>query len=227
MEISVATLQLALLFIPGLIWAMLDAAHRPPAQSGQFVYTLRVFVFGVVSYAIVGGLYAANARAFDLTDFSSANWKFSSSIDELLYACVTAVVLAIAWMYGRTHKIITRLLSAIWATNHIADQDIWEFMFNSDNPKIKYTHVRDYENSLIYAGYVQAYSERQDLRELAMYDVIVYSENSEKLYEAPYLYLARPISSITLEFPHKEKLDDKGYWAWIAAYRRSRSNGHQ
>jgi hypothetical protein len=77
-------------------------------------------------------------------------------------------------------------------------------MFNAEQPKVKYAHVRDYANEVIYAGYVVAYSERMDLRELALVDVCVYNSAAEHLYAVPRLYLARPISDITLEFPVSE-----------------------
>lgn len=215
MEISSATIQLVLLFIPGLFWAMLDAAHRPESQSGQFIYTLRVFVFGVISYAVVGCMYRVLDEPFDVMAFSHNGWEFSDAIDEIFWAVLTSLLFAIIWIAGRTHKIITRALNKIGVTNHIADQDIWEFIFNSDTPKIKYAHVRDYENDLIYAGYIQAYSERMDLRELAMYEVEVYTGDAEMLYEAPYLYISRPINGVTLEFPHKEVSNGKRPQSWF------------
>lgn len=199
MEVNSIAVQLALLFVPGLIWAMIDAAHRPPSDSGQFLYTLRVFVFGVICYSFVGTAYALTHHSFDVLIFTSDGWKLKDSIDELFWASITSLVLSILWLYGRTHKIVTRFLNYIGASRHIADQDIWEFMFNSDDPKVKYVHIRDYENKLVYAGYVTAFSERMDLREVAMYDVIIYNDNGEEISKAPYLYLARDIKSITLE----------------------------
>jgi len=204
MEVNSVAIQLALLFVPGLFWAMIDAAHRPASQSGQFVYTLRVFAFGVIAYSIIGIIYRLCGAQFDIVRFSRDGWHLDDAIDELLWAVLAALILSIFWLYGRTYKIVTRFLNKIGATNHIADQDIWEFMFNSDQPKIKYSHVRDYSNELIYAGYVVAYSERTDLRELAMVDVCVYDSQAQLLYETPRLYLARSVSEITLEFPVAE-----------------------
>lgn len=207
MEFSLATVQIALIFIPGLFWTMLDAAHRPTAQSGQFIYTLRVFVFGVISYAFLGLIYQSLGREFDILSFADPNWSFAKIGDEVLWAVVTSLVLSVAWIAGRTHKIVTRFLNKIGASNHIADQDIWEFVFNSDDPKIKFAHVRDYENEVIYAGYVRAYSDRLDLRELAMTDVQVFDGQGVEIYSTPRLYLARPNNGITLEFP---VVDEKG-----------------
>lgn len=207
MEFSLATVQIALIFIPGLFWTMLDAAHRPTAQSGQFVYTLRVFVFGVISYAFLGVIYQILGREFDILSFADPNWSFAKIGDEVLWAVVTSLILSVLWIAGRTHKVVTRILNKMGASNHIADQDIWEFVFNSDDPKIKFAHVRDYENEVIYAGYVRAYSDRLDLRELAMTDVQVFNGEGVEIYSTPRLYLARPNNGITLEFP---VIDEKG-----------------
>lgn len=207
MEFSLATVQIALIFIPGLFWTMLDAAHRPTTQNGQFIYTLRVFVFGVISYAFLGLIYQGLGREFDILSFADPNWSFAKIGDEVLWAVAISIVLSVAWIAGRTHKIVTRFLNKIGASNHIADQDIWEFVFNSDDPKIKFAHVRDYENEVIYAGYVRAYSDRLDLRELAMTDVQVFDGDGVEIYSTPRLYLARPNNGITLEFP---VVDEKG-----------------
>jgi hypothetical protein len=206
-EFSLATVQIALIFIPGLFWTMLDAAHRPTGQSGQFVYTLRVFVFGVISYAFLGVIYQILGREFDILSFADPNWSFAKIGDEVLWAVATSLALSVVWIAGRTHKIVTRILNKIGASNHIADQDIWEFVFTSDAPKIKFAHVRDYENEVIYAGYVRAYSDRLDLRELAMTDVQVFNGEGVEIYSTPLLYLARPNNGITLEFP---VIDEKG-----------------
>jgi hypothetical protein len=203
-ELTVSTIQIALLFLPGLLWTMMDAAHRPSKQSEQFIYLVRTFLFGVISYAVVGLVYARIGRPFDLLDLSAKQWKFTSGLDELAWALIAALALSIAWIAGRTHKVVTRFLNYVGVSNHVADQDIWEFMFNSDTPKIKFAYIRDYANELVYSGYVKAYSETPDVRELAMYDVIVYDGKGKQLYAVPYLYLSRAPSSITLEFPVAE-----------------------
>jgi len=200
-NLSFAAVQVALLFVPGIIWAMMDASHRPPVQNGQFVYTLRVFVFGVVCYSVVALLYDLIGWQFDLINAGAANWRFADAGDEAFNAVLVSIILGILWIAGRTHKVVTRFLNWVGATRHIADQDIWEFMFNSDDPKIKYAYVRDYKNELIYAGYIRAYSERPDVRELAMYEVEVFTQDSQKIYETPYMYLAREIAEVTIEFP--------------------------
>jgi len=200
-EVNSVAIQLALLFVPGLIWAMVDAAHRPPRQTGQFIYTLRMYVFGVISYAAVGLIYRLAGKTFDVLSFSDSGWNLNNALDELLWAVLAALILSVLWLYGRTYKIMTKFLQLIRATNHIGDEDIWEFIFNSNNPEIKYVHVRDYGNDLIYAGYVRAYSESENVRELALYDVVIYDGSAKKIVESPYLYLARPIDAITLEFP--------------------------
>lgn len=173
------------------------------------MYLVRTFLFGVASYAVVGLIYVRTGRHFDLLNMSDRQWSFTASLDELGWALVASFLLSLAWIAGRTHKVVTRMLNYLGISNHVADQDIWEFMFNSDTPKTKFAHIRDYPNELVYAGYVKAYSETPDVRELAMYDVIVYDDKGTELYPVPYLYLSRGPSNITLEFPVAETNDDK------------------
>ena len=197
----------------------MDAAHRPPKQTQQFIYLVRTFLFGVISYAVVGLVYSRTGRTFDLLDLSAKQWKFASSLDELGWALVVALALSIVWVAVRTHKLVTRALNYLGISNYIADQDIWEFMFNSDTPRIKFAHVRDYKNELVYAGYVRAYSQSTDVRELAMYDVVVYDDKGTELYAAPYVYLSRAPSSITLEFPVAETENEQGKEWRIGSWR--------
>jgi hypothetical protein len=218
-ELTASTIQIALLFLPGLLWTMMDAAHRPPKQTQQFIYLVRTFLFGVISYAVVGLLYSRTGRTFDLLDLSARQWKFASSLDELGWALVAAFALSIVWVAGRTHKVVTRLLNYLRISNYIADQDIWEFMFNSDTPRIKFAHIRDYENELIYTGYVRAYSQSAEVRELAMYEVVVYDDKGSELYTAPYVYLSRAPSSITLEFPVAETENEQSEKRRIGPWR--------
>ena len=201
----------------------MDAAHRPPKQSEQFIYLVRTFLFGVISYAVVGLVYAKIGRSFDLLDLTAKQWKFASALDELAWALFAAFILSLLWIAGRTHKIITRALNYFRISNHVADQDIWEFMSNSDTPKIKFAYIRDYKNQLIYSGYVRAYSETEKVRELAMYDVVVYKETGDELYSVPYLYISRDPSSITLEFPVAEVGNDKARrWRFAEWWERTK-----
>lgn len=93
------------------------------------------------------------------------------------------------------------------------DEDVWDFTFNSSDVETEYVHFRDFEHQLVYAGWVNAFSETNKLRELVLRDVIVYNFDGEEFYRTPLLYLARAPENIHIEFPPAkaetaEKTDD-------------------
>jgi hypothetical protein len=68
----------------------------------------------------------------------------------------------------------------------------------------EYVYVRDYEQSLAYFGYVRAYSDRVDVRELYLEDVEVRDFDGELCYTLKSLYLSQDADSARVEFPAME-----------------------
>jgi hypothetical protein len=75
------------------------------------------------------------------------------------------------------------------ATKTYGDEDVWGFTFNSRSAAVEYIHFRDLENKVVYAGWVNTFSESEKLREIVLRDVQVFDEASKLLYETPMLYL--------------------------------------
>lgn len=48
-------LTLALIFLPGIIWARLDARYARQAKPSQSELIINVFVFGLVAYLVGRG----------------------------------------------------------------------------------------------------------------------------------------------------------------------------
>ena len=53
MGVDVVLLQLAIVFLPGLIWAQIDARHVAKEKPGQVDFVVRVFLFGLATYVVV------------------------------------------------------------------------------------------------------------------------------------------------------------------------------
>ena len=115
------------------------------------------------------------------------------------------VFLAIIWITGSTYKWLTRFLQIIRVTKKYGDEDVWDFTFNSSQTEVEYVHLRDFEKNIIYAGWVDSFSETGKLRELLLREVRIYdSEGDEIGVEIPLLYLARKVDDIHIEFPYRE-----------------------
>jgi len=208
MNLSVSSLffDLALIFIPGFIWMKIHTRYGPKVERTQFDLILNAFIFGVLSYAILYFIYwykGWNLRLFEL-ETDSKRLIQPEVFPEILWAAIIAGVGGVLGLYIENHKLFTRFVQLIGATNAYGDEDVWDFVFNSRSRAADFVHFRDFEQRVTYAGIVKTFSESGQLRELVLRDVIVYDFEGTEMYRVPHLYLARDRTSVHIEFP----LDD-------------------
>ena len=199
-------LQIAVVFLPGIIWARLDASYAAKARPTDVEFFLRAFIFGLTAYAVEFLTFSVFHKPFTIADLASASTKqvvTSQIAEEIVYGIGISIVLSIGWLYLSTYKIITRVLQTLRATKKFGDEDVWDFTFNASDAAVEYVHVRDFKNEKVYAGWVNSFSETDKLRELVLLDVIVYDFDSLPLYQTPRLYLARAPENVHIEFPYK------------------------
>jgi hypothetical protein len=205
MKVDLLILQLAVIFLPGIIWARLDASYAAKVKPSDSQFFLRAFIFGIAIYTVEFILFAALGWPFTMADLADAGTKGIVTKDilhEVLWGLGIGLVLSVLWLYLSNYKALTWLLQKIGATKKYGDEDVWDHTFNSRDAVVEYVHVRDFANQYVYAGWVNTFSETDKLRELVLLDVIVYNFDSEELYRIPRLYLARPPENIHIEFPY-------------------------
>lgn len=198
-------LQIALVFLPGIIWATIDARFGRGVRPTDFHLIVRAFLFGLVAHGVTFLVYGALGWPYEVPKFG---WEKDSLfearlVDEVGAAVVVASVLAIGWLYLSNYKLIVRALQLIKATRRFGDEDVWDYTFNSRDASVEYVHVRDFANELTYAGWVDVYSDSGSLRELTLRDVQVYGFDGDLKYATPRVYLARKPEDIHIEFPSK------------------------
>jgi hypothetical protein len=204
MDLFVA--QLAIVFLPGIIWAGLDARYASKTKPSETEFFIRAFTFGLASYAAVFLVYAAFGRSFDLVDLAGADEATvvtRAVADELLASLGVSLLLGVTWVYATNRKWLTRLLRWIGATTTYGDEDVWDYTFNLREPRVEYVFVRDFEKKIVYSGWVVTFSETGKLRELVLRDAEVLDFDGELLFETPLVYLARPPEDIHIEFPFR------------------------
>jgi hypothetical protein len=163
-------------------------------------------MYGLATYAIVYLGYWMAGAEFSMaaaTSVPTSSLTLDSLVDEILWSIPTAFVLGIVWVYTATYKFLTRFLQSIGATKRYGDEDVWDFTLNSSSPAAEYVHVHDFAKELIFAGWVDTFSETDKLRELVLRDVIVMNFDADVVDEYPRLYLARESSDLTVEFPYR------------------------
>lgn len=206
MKIDLTIVQIALIFLPGIIWAGLDARFVAKKAYSPFETAINSFLFGVVCYVATFLAYGIVGKPFDVFDQIAANGQgidFRTGIDEILVSTGLSLVLALAWIYASEYKILVRILQRLGATQKFGDEDVWDYVFNSNKPIVEYVYYRDFEKKLVYSGWVAAFSETDKLRELFLRDVEVYDFDGKLIFDSPHLYVSGKPDAMLIEFPYK------------------------
>lgn len=81
---------------------------------------------------------------------------------------------------------------------------MWEYLYNS--PNVEWVFIRDHKLDLIYYGWIAAFSEAKEERELLLRDVDVYENIYGKpLYKTDAMYISRNKFDLTVEIPDFNK----------------------
>ena len=181
--------QLAIIFLPGLLWARLDARYAMNETPSQTEVLLRSFVYGMSTYAVLFVIYRISGAQFSTVhiDGKSGLLLTGEFVDEIILSIPVAFALAYLWIVAANRKWLTRILQATGATKRYGDEDVWDYTFNSSGPEVEYIHFRDFDKNITYAGWVSVFSESEKLRELVLRDVRIYDAEGE-CQEVPLLY---------------------------------------
>ncbi|TRD19006.1 DUF6338 family protein [Palleronia caenipelagi] len=203
---NLALAQLALVFMPGIIWANVDAKYGAGQKPQQTTLIIRAFLFGIATYSALFLIYFLCGRDFGVTSLAGDSGKIDivPLQDEIAWSIPLSFSLSVVWLWAVRYRLLMRFLHKIGATRRYGDEDVWSFTMNSVAPHVEYVHFRDIENGYIFAGWVSTYSENDDQRELLLREVIVYDEEGIEVTRTPHLYISRPKSNIWIEFPFEE-----------------------
>ena len=204
MRIDLLFIQLAVVFLPGLIWTQLAATYAMKERPSPADFLVGAFFFGLLTYMVVYFMYGWFGREFSEPPVGDSQQLLNVDFaDEILWSSGAALVFSFVWIYGSTRRWMTRLLNWMGAATTHGRGDIWDLTFSRSQAEVEYVHVRDLERGITYAGWVRAYSETGKLRELLLRDAIVWDKTSASI-EVPLLYFARKDSDVHIEFPYRE-----------------------
>jgi hypothetical protein len=206
MNLNVSSLffEIALLLLPGFVWMKIHTKYGAKGEITQFDMILNAFLFGIIAYAVLYLIYWKFNIPMHIVslDVDSKQLFQPESFVDIFAATGIAILLAILHLYGENYKLFTRFVQVIKATKTFGDEDVWDFVFNSSSvSSVDYLHFRDFENQVVYAGYLNIFSKSGQLRELVLRDVIVYDFDGQEMYKAAHMYLARERDKIHIEFP--------------------------
>jgi hypothetical protein len=125
---------------------------------------------------------------------------------DVIRTTLLAPFLATAWSFAANRKYFLRLMQYIGVTRKFGDESVWDFTMNMRTPAVEYVNLRDFENRIIYSGYVMAFSEGKGSREILLDNAIVYDlETAKELSRAPLLYLSLKPDCVHVEYPYIEE----------------------
>ena len=208
MEFSALTFRLLLLFLPGLVgfYLIVDklTVHRRFKLHAVLLYSL---LQGFGSYGVYGLIVWAllAARKIGTADvvFFRAIRDAAIVVDFREVALVTGISVILGFIVSAfiSHKLLYRFARRLRITRKFGDLDVWAFLMTSPDVSA-WVIVRDLEQDLMYAGYVQLFSESGARDELFLRDVTVYrNSTAEERYQTPGLYLPRARRHLLIEFP--------------------------
>jgi hypothetical protein len=195
MEFSDLTIRLLFLFLPGIISVGLIHELTIVKYHNNIFYFVQAFVFGTLSYAILG--------LFNQVYFLECILDNTKQIviSEILWATLIGFILGIIATVLSTYEILHRFARKFKITRKFAESDVWGHLFNSPDIAESWVVIRDSDLDLIYEGWVEFFSNDVKENELFIRDVIVYcNATGDELYKLDGLYISRDKNSITLEF---------------------------
>lgn len=198
-------IQLIILFLPGFIWLKVEETITRIKNWNDSERVVRTIFYGIVTYVVVYLAFSACGIEFSVIKSTSDTTLFIEPyVTEIVWSIPFAIVLSVAWSKVKNGKLFLRMLQKVNVTKRYGDEDVWEYLFNSNDMETEYVHVRDFERELTYAGWVGAYSDEQNYRELYLNRVLVYDSDGVELYEVPNMYLSFKSDSLVVEFPYQE-----------------------
>jgi len=201
------TVRLVLLFLPGIICALLVEKLVPTNIWSTPRLALYALVLGLGCYLI----YALLKSAFA--------WSWPPSVDllrslaggmpldfaEIFLATALAPFVAVGVSLTLNKHWINRVGKALHVSNRFGDVDVWARTFNSRMLQDAWVVVRDFDRDLAFEGWVNAFAETYELNELLLRDVRIYQSSTSKLlYEVDSMYITRPKDELTIEFRRGE-----------------------
>ena len=208
--------QMAVVFIPGLTWlSIVDKLTTGTSKRPSLATVLRAFAFGIISYFIwflARGIYvrigwgAWPPLPDDIKGAPGIAYLGALRARDVVWTTSLSPLLAIAWSFAANRKYFLRLMKWLNVTRKFGDETVWEYTLNMGTAAVEYVNVRDFERKVVYSGFVRAFSEGGEQRELLLDRAIVYDlETGTEFFRAPLLYLSRELAGLHVEYPYEEQ----------------------
>lgn len=195
MDISELTLKLILILVPGGIASIIFERLTIHKEWSNFKFVVNSILLGGISYLIGSLLISEMKMVFDGLTSNEIPYEIILKVSGI------SIIVGLVAVPFDHYKVLNRFAKLIKISNKYGDENLFTNFLNSK--EISEIYVRDFENNLVYHGFIEKFSEQGDLQELLLYNVKVYSENtSEYLYDTQRVYLSMHKKNLLIEVPH-------------------------
>jgi hypothetical protein len=199
MEISALTLKLIILLIPGAIATRVYQKITIHSEWTSFQFVANSILFGTFSYLITLTITDVISSS-ENTDFWQMLTSKTLPYSAILWACLVALLIGFCVSAIDHFKLLNWVAKKIKVSNKYGDENLYSYFLNADN--VNEVYIRDYENNLTYHGLVDSFSETEEICEIVLLDVAIYSNKDGTLNNTlDKVYLARPKNNLTIELP--------------------------
>lgn len=214
-------LAIVVILFPGIIATIIsDKITVHNTKWGSFKYGMYSFVLGTSCYILLQFiLFFFNAAFCLFSNTGSTTWshlkiwniitdnEVKTKLSEIGQATMMSVPVAFFASFLINYKVFNKLSRKLGISNKYGDENLFSFYLNSD--EVDWVYVRDAESDVTYQGRINSYSENNDIQELVLYNVTVYSyEESDELYSLPSIYLCKKMGSFVIESIPQELLEE-------------------
>jgi hypothetical protein len=202
MSLTEYTFRLLLLFLPGVIaFVIIDnlTVHRETKTPHRVIYSL---LLGFLSYLLLTvftkiiqflcPLLSSVQFIVSLTD-KNAQINFA----EILTASIIGVLLGGFFCKAINDRWLFKLASKLRISNKFQETDAWANCIATYHPV--WVTIRDREQRIIYVGRLITSSDSSERDGLVLENAMVYTEDSDLLYEVQVLYIPTKMEKLTIE----------------------------
>lgn len=204
MEISELTLKLILLLIPGSLACIIYERLTIHKQWTSFKFITNSILFGGISYLIAGVIFSLYKYDESFKLFWDNLPTKDIPYNVILKSSLISIIVGFVSTGIDNYKLINKFGKYIHLTNKYGDENLFSYFLNAK--EVDEVYVRDIENKLTYHGFVNSFSETDEIKELVLLDVVVYDyETSKELYSLDKIYLSKSKENLIIELPYKTK----------------------
>lgn len=208
MDISSLLIRIVFLVLPGIICRRLYRSLIGKRVQKDWEDFSEILIFSLISYLVYGvAILIVNKLHIYYTPiyFTTFQAWFDEKVPihwfEIVWASAVSLIIAFFASAINKYKVINTLGKFFRVTDQMGETDIWDYLHK--NSTYEWFVIRDLKFDLAYFGWIEAFSDSGDKRELIIREVDVYSNATGiLLYSADVVYCSRDQYDISIEVPN-------------------------